>query len=221
MKTPETRPPSGPTLTFRSSGEVSQAALDASQDEHRRAVAALPPLLRRAYATYLRTGRMPAPPSLAPSRRSPSRSRAPRAASTRTRGSRRGVARTSALSGDSGEPSDSDPPGLASAPPTGRDKKAERLCLAVDCDESMAGRAPQAKFCSDACRIRDDRTREERERLAAEAFSEGSEPRGPEDRFDFLRGLMERDAWGQPYFTPRRSLGHEWREANRGRAVVA
>lgn len=94
-------------------------------------------------------------------------SRAPRAASPR----RRRTSSSSTTSGaDPGDPESDLDPSRADALRRERGDQAERLCLAVDCSASMEDKAPQAKFCSDACRKNDERLREERDALAVAAW---------------------------------------------------
>jgi hypothetical protein len=101
---------------------------------------------------------------LRPSRRR-STGRAPRASTnSRNRGSRRCRSATRAGPGDDDSGSD-DPPG-ETEPPVGREQ-AERRCIAVDCNRPIGHLAPQARYCDDACRMRDNRARAEREELAA------------------------------------------------------
>lgn len=59
---------------------------------------------------------------------------------TRRRGSRRAGASSRTSSAD---PPDDDPD---------PEPQPARTCGACDCDESLIGKAPQARFCSDACR---------------------------------------------------------------------
>ncbi len=108
-----------------------------AESEHSAAVRALPPVARRAYATYLRTGRLPEV-----------RARAPREArNDHQRGSRRGERSTS---------SSSDDPGPDSEPPS------RRLC--AFCGKNIpADRSPKATHCSDRHADR-DRQRRKRQR---------------------------------------------------------
>jgi hypothetical protein len=99
--------------------------------------------------------------------------RASRSSSPRRQGSRRTGASSSTSSSDPGDPDGDDPPG-SSAPQSGPGEKAERICLAVDCRRSIDHLAPQARWCSDACRVRDQLARETRDELAIEAWREGA-----------------------------------------------
>lgn len=98
--------------------------------------------------------------------------RAPRAAGARRRGSRRTSSSSRSSGTDPGDPDDGDPPGDPTPPAEGT--AAGRACRAVGCAVSLAGRAPQARYCSRRCSKRDERARREREQLA------GVAPEGPE-----------------------------------------
>jgi hypothetical protein len=99
------------------------AHVDQQQAKRQEALRKMPAKVRRDYATYLRSGRIPE-----------ARARAPREArNDRPRGSRRSsVRRSSERSGDSGE--GSEPPG--------------RTC-ACGCGFDISHRAPQAKYLND------------------------------------------------------------------------
>ena len=106
------------------------------------------------------------------------RPRAPRAATTRSCRSR------NSPSGDSDPPDgdgESEPPGVVGG----------RECLAPDCDKSLADKAPQSLFCSDACRKRDERARKERDRLALEAW-QGRQQSAPAEPLPEFRRSPER-----------------------------
>jgi hypothetical protein len=126
-----------------------------AESEHSAAVRALPPVARRAYATYLRTGRLPE-----------ARARAPREARNgRPRGSKRSSSRRSSeRSGDSGsEDGESEPP------PAGR------RCE-CGCDLPLTGLRSHARFLNDAHRKRYQRERDRLtpERVALRAVENGT-----------------------------------------------
>jgi hypothetical protein len=117
----------------------SVAHFSKAESEHSAAVRALPPVARRAYATYLRTGRLPE-----------GRARAPREArNDRPRGSRRSsTRRSSERSGDSGSEGGEPEPS-----PAGR-----RECEC--CGLPLTGKRPQARYLNDAHRKRAQRQRD-------------------------------------------------------------
>lgn len=117
-------------------------------------------------------------------------------------GSRRVSSSSSTSSADPGEPSGEPEP--------------ERLCLAVGCSSSIDHRAPQADFCSPACRKADDRARAARDALALEVWEDqaGIEP------LDALEVYMQTGPDGLTLRPPRAVKKRPWRTSGRPGPVV-
>ncbi len=124
--------------------------------------------------------------------------RARRTTGARRRGSRRSSSSSRTSSADPGDSDgDSDPPGVATPPAGG--EIAERMCLAIDCEKSIAHKAPQARFCSNACRVRDKRAQEARDLLAIEqsVASRDRLPVDPDDVDPIVREVFDEETAGR------------------------
>ena len=113
---------------------------------------------RRCHRRHRRISRLRTRSSHGQHRRAPSARSAAAGARDRTSSSSR------SSGSDPGDGAgDPDPPGVATPPAEGG--KTERVCLAVDCEQSITEKATQARFCTNRCRVRDERARQRRERL--------------------------------------------------------